>query len=326
MISVVIPTYNRARYLFKAIDSVLAQTYKNYEIIIVDDGSTDNTVEVVQPYLSRIKYIYQDNKGVSSARNTGIRAAKRKWIAFLDSDDEWLPRKLEFQMIDLQQFPDAVMSCTNILFEGVPGTASVDFFKNCLSFDVKQSLFVRESLFKGYACTSTVLAKLETIIDVGLFDEEISIYEDTDLFFRLSTKGGVVVNPKVLAKAFRRNESESINLSAQFLVNKEMNYKSLIKIYRKLSKYDLSTMQHSLVKKQLSSSWFDLGIVYYNNKNHKQARHCFFKSLRAYPTGKNLAKLILGLIGQQGISFIEKNRQQKKGFRRSEYYNNDSAK
>jgi len=93
-ISVVIPTYNYARYVTQAVDSVLAQTYPAGEIVVVDDGSTDNTRERLQPYWARIHYVYQANQGLSAARNAGIRVARGDVIALLDSDDLWHPRKL----------------------------------------------------------------------------------------------------------------------------------------------------------------------------------------------------------------------------------------
>ena len=96
-ISVIIPTYQHADFLGDAIDSVLAQTYKDYELIIVDDGSTDGTREIVAAYGNQIKYIYQDNRGLSAARNTGILASKGEYIGLLDADDVWLPNKLEME-------------------------------------------------------------------------------------------------------------------------------------------------------------------------------------------------------------------------------------
>lgn len=321
-ISVIIPTYNRARYVTEAINSVLAQTYTDYEIIVVDDGSTDSSKDILTPYLDSIKYIYQLNKGVSAARNTAIRAAQGEWIAFLDSDDEWLPRKLELQMRDLQRYPEAVLSCTNILFVGPSGTQSTEFFKTCLDVDLHQPEYITEPLSKSYACTSTVLARRKETFTVGLFDEELSIYEDIDLFFRLSTLGGFVVNPSVLVKAFRRVESAEINLSSQALKDKEKNYASLVKIFNKLLNYKLTTRQRALVVSKLSDSWFDLGIIYHNLKDISQARRCFFASFQANPSGKNLMKLLVGLSGTLGINIIEKKRKANKGFRRSEYYSN----
>ena len=95
--SVIIPTYNRAKLVCEAIESVFNQTFKDFELLIVDDGSTDNTKEVLKPYLSdpRVKYIYQENKKRAVARNNGIRNSKSEWIAFLDSDDLWIEDHLE---------------------------------------------------------------------------------------------------------------------------------------------------------------------------------------------------------------------------------------
>ena len=126
-VSVIIPTYNRSKYVTKAIDSVLAQTYRDFEIIVVDDGSTDNTKEVLKPYTDRIKYLYQENTGVSAARNAGIRAAGGQWIAFLDSDDEWLPEKLSIQMDYLSRHNEIVAFITNVKFI-LPDNKSINLF------------------------------------------------------------------------------------------------------------------------------------------------------------------------------------------------------
>lgn len=110
LVSVIIPTYNRADCICAGIDSVLAQTYKDYEVIVVDDGSTDNTKQVLQPYIdrNRIEYIYQKNAGCAAARNSGIRISRGEWIAFLDSDDRWHPEYLECQMKCLERLSTKV--------------------------------------------------------------------------------------------------------------------------------------------------------------------------------------------------------------------------
>ena len=94
-VTVIIPAYNRRHLISRSLDSVLTQTHPANEIIVVDDGSTDDTKSLVLDRYPGVNYIYQDNRGVSAARNTGIDKAKSEWLAFLDSDDEWLPRKLE---------------------------------------------------------------------------------------------------------------------------------------------------------------------------------------------------------------------------------------
>jgi len=112
LVSVIIPTYNRARMLPKAIDSVLNQFYKNVEIIVIDDGSTDDTKVVLAPYMNNILYVTTDHKGAAHARNTGMRAATGKYIAFLDSDDIYLPHKLAIQVPFIEAHPEIGMVCT----------------------------------------------------------------------------------------------------------------------------------------------------------------------------------------------------------------------
>src|SRR5271166_6410356 len=96
-VSVVIPTYNRSALLPSAVESVLAQTFTDYELIVIDDGSTDDTCERLKPYMGRIRYCYQDNRGASAAQNKGIEIARGTWVSILGSDDLWLPAKLERQ-------------------------------------------------------------------------------------------------------------------------------------------------------------------------------------------------------------------------------------
>ena len=116
-ISVIIPTYNYANYVRDAVESVLNQSYKEFEIIVVDDGSTDGTKKVLEPLKNRIRYIYQENRGLPSAYNTGIKASKGEYIAFLDSDDLWLPEKLKLQKKYFDDNPAVGMViCNGYLF------------------------------------------------------------------------------------------------------------------------------------------------------------------------------------------------------------------
>jgi glycosyltransferase involved in cell wall biosynthesis len=120
-ISVVIPTYNRNFCIGRAIASVLRQTCAATELIVVDDGSTDNTRDLIASYGSAVKYLFQPNAGVSAARNTGVRAARSDWIAFLDSDDEWLADKLRVQCTDLSNHPQAIAHMVDCRMDGLLG-------------------------------------------------------------------------------------------------------------------------------------------------------------------------------------------------------------
>ena len=106
LVSVIIPTYNREKIITRAIDSVFAQTYRDFEIVVLDDGSQDNTKAVAQAYGPKVHYFYQDNKGIAGARNAGMHQTAGDYIAFLDSDDYWLPGKLERQIALFSEHPE----------------------------------------------------------------------------------------------------------------------------------------------------------------------------------------------------------------------------
>ena len=114
-VSAVIPAYNAGKYVGRAIESVLAQTHKADEIIVVNDGSSDDTAEVVERFGGAVRFIRQENAGASVARNTGIEAATSEWIAFLDADDEWLPNKLKLQTEHLERNPKLVWTTGNYI-------------------------------------------------------------------------------------------------------------------------------------------------------------------------------------------------------------------
>lgn len=184
-VSVIIPTYNSGQYIRQAIDSVLAQTYQDFEIIVVDDGSTDNTADLLNPYQDRIRYIYQENKRLSGARNTGIRIAQGEYLAFLDADDIFLPHKLETQVKFFLQNPQIGLvsggwvymdSNSNILREARPWdhTPRLD----------------RQSLL--YICPflpNSVLLRRRWVDLVDGFDESLQHVEDWDLWLRLVSAG-----------------------------------------------------------------------------------------------------------------------------------------
>jgi hypothetical protein len=196
-VSVIIPTYNTAHLISDAIDSVLAQTYRDLEIIVVDDGSTDNTAEVLADYQDRISYIYQENQERSAARNNGIGRAQGEYVAFLDADDYWAPDKLTKQIALLAQRPDLGLVYSQAqTFYGDrkwPRILGTDFSKI-------EELNVFEGLLLGKSIpTLTVVVRTECLQTVGLFDERIIIGEDWDLWLRITLKYAVGYIPQILA-------------------------------------------------------------------------------------------------------------------------------
>ena len=198
-VSVIIPTHNRASLLTRAIYSVLCQTFSDYEIIIVDDCSSDNTQEILSGFanLSIHSFRHEQRRGASAARNTGIAQARGEYIAFLDDDDEWLPTKLEEQVNLLEVsspnvalvygWLDRISDSSGRMKQGPRKTTSGDAFDDLLSLTT-------------IAPTSTLLVRSSAIRDIGGFDESLPRGNDADLISRLSRRYQIAVLPKVVVK------------------------------------------------------------------------------------------------------------------------------
>ena len=225
-ISVIIPAYNVDKYIARAIDSVLAQTRLPDEVIVVDDGSTDNTAGIVKGYGSHIRYIYQQNAGPSTARNTGIKAANSKWIAFLDADDEWLPEKLQLQMELLKQNNELVWVCCNY---------TVHYCKTkrkCICSDPGKI----ENLLKGQkffgSCFEAInhgvslspigmIVQRQVLEEAGLFQDGLNYCEEYDLWWKIGyhwPKVGYINHPLVVCYA-QRPESLTVSTDRVEIMN-----------------------------------------------------------------------------------------------------------
>ena len=195
-VSVIIPTYNRARLLPRCLDSVISQELKPLEIIVVDDGSTDSTRDLVRRDYPGVKLITQDNKGVSAARNAGIGAAAGDWLAFLDSDDAWLPGKLRRQTHSVRETPDINIVHTDEIWirNGVRVNPHLkhrkhggSIFKHCLPLCV--------------ISPSSVMIHRRVFDRAGLFDETLPVCEDYDMWLRICSRMPVAfVNERLITK------------------------------------------------------------------------------------------------------------------------------
>ena len=185
LVSVIIPTYNRADLVAQAVQSVLDQTYEHMETIVVDDGSTDNTPEALKKYQDKINYIYQKRSERSNARNIGFRHSRGNYIAFLDSDDLWLPTKIEKQVQVLNENGDIGLVYTDVQFidtDGNPHPGEI-----CWDAPEREVLYedlMTHNVITG--TTSSVLVRRTCLDKVGLFDEWMNTCEDLDLFRRIA--------------------------------------------------------------------------------------------------------------------------------------------
>jgi glycosyltransferase involved in cell wall biosynthesis len=239
-VSVVIPSYNRYTLLQRAIASVLAQSYSADEIIVVDDGSTDITQEIQNDFPS-IKYIYQDNAGVSAARNTGIAIAKNEWIAFLDSDDEWMESKLQEHYRFHKQHKDIFISYTDEIW--IRDAQELRIPKKFRK--IGQDAFLENLSYCNIAPSSVIIHK--TIFkEFGVFDENLEVCEDYDLWLRIASAKKIALIDKKLIKKYAGHEDQ---LSFKHWGMDRFRVKSLKKLFSKNIVQYHESIQKELEKK-----------------------------------------------------------------------------
>ena len=181
-VSVVIPAHNHARFLPEALASVQQQTWRDFDVLVVDDGSTDNTAAVVAGFAPHVRYLYQQNAGPSSARNTGIRHTRGEYVAFLDADDTWMPEKLALQVAYLDAHPDAGLVFTKVLVMSEGGqplyTYPHRYRYECRAFE--------RLLLWPYGSMNVVMVRRTCFERFGLFDESLPAAEDWDMWLRVA--------------------------------------------------------------------------------------------------------------------------------------------
>jgi glycosyltransferase involved in cell wall biosynthesis len=237
-ISVLIPTYNRKEHLFRAIDSVLAQSVPVDEIVVVDDGSTDGTTEAVRAHYGTSVLVFEQcNAGVSAARNRGLREVHGEWVALLDSDDLWLPTKIERQLAALRVFTGKADVCftnntfggnlelTQTAFEAVGFSGAGDI--GLLEDTIERILAGTEPFY-----TPSFLIRRSLFTKIGGFDEALVLREDTDLFFRLCLQTCFCYVSEPLVE-IDRTPSRELGLCNLYATRDDRKHRSLERLYSK---------------------------------------------------------------------------------------------
>jgi glycosyltransferase involved in cell wall biosynthesis len=236
LVSVVIPTFNRAPLVVKAVESVFAQTHKDYEVVVVDDGSTDNTREVLEPHRQRLRYVYQANRGASAAQNAGIDFAEGEWISILADDDEWHPTKLERQFEALDALGEGFDACfTNCHIIGNPDIQQTAFELVGLAMDPSFGVLddpVRHMLARdAVICVQSLLVRKSLVKELGGFDEAMVVAEDTDFLLRLALKTKFCFVSEPLVRIDR--DPSRVRLMDLFSVHSDKMFSSQEYMYRK---------------------------------------------------------------------------------------------
>jgi glycosyltransferase involved in cell wall biosynthesis len=233
-ISVVIPTFNSEKFVTKTLETVYSQTYNNYEVIVSDDGSSDNTVEVVKEVFD--KYGHRENKilinshgGPGVARNKGIEIASGQWIAFLDSDDQWYQEKLQKVADYINQHKEYNVICHSLLYKDKKKIKHFYYYKN---FNFKIPAFL--SLYRRNALTpSSVIIKKTILVEAGLFNVELPSAQDYELWLRLSLLIETRINyiKDILGISISRENNISANIEERFRCMKKIGEMYSTKLY-----------------------------------------------------------------------------------------------
>lgn len=224
-VSAVIPSYNYGAFVGKAIESVLNQTHPNTECIVVDDGSTDNTREVVAKYGDRVRYIYQKNAGLPEARNTGVRAARGEFVGFLDADDEWESQFVEVALQYFARLPKefGVIACRATQV----GLDSKPLGLKRLLPEIDEEVTLTDLIFRTRFFPSAVVARKSAVVEAGYFDPNY-VSEDRDMWIRISERHRTFIHGQRLVLI----RKHSTNMSKNATSMKEKIKRTIHKAYR----------------------------------------------------------------------------------------------
>lgn len=227
MFSIIIPLYNKEKFIQNTLEKVLEQSFQDFEVIIVDDGSTDGGAEIVKNIQNeRIKYFWQENQGVSSARNKGISLAKNEYICFLDADDEWKPDFLEKMYTLLVKYPEyKVFSAAIEIDMGQKIIPALYTLSNSVAENIYIEDYFRGSMKYSIIFTSCAVFHYSVFQSVGVFDEEMKSGEDTDLWIRIGKHYKIIFLNEILCRYILDNEGLMKNKKYQGIKIKYEKFK-----------------------------------------------------------------------------------------------------
>ena len=272
LFSVIIPTYNRKQFIIEAIDSVLNQTYENWEICIVDDGSTDNTYEEIEYLLKnpKIKYKYQENAGQSVARNNAILLSTGQYVCFLDSDNIWLYNRLEIASCYIENNPHADVIYGDSITIDINGKELTR--KKIQKFSGR---ITHELLKDNFVSMNAALAKRECFEELGMFNEQDRLAEDYELWLRFSTQYSFLYVPEFMAKYRVMDDQLSTDKDKRFFANE-----SIIKKFKKTYPLCLSNFEWN---KGFSAFYVRKSNYERSVKRYKQSLLDVIKAFYHYP-------------------------------------------
>ena len=314
LVSVVIPTYNCAQFLAETLRSILCQNFRDFEIIVVDDGSTDNSEEIVTAIKSdRIRYVKLPNSGgPSRPRNVGIQVAHGKYISLCDSDDVMLPEKLAETVAFLEHQSNLGFVFTNMALCHEDGTRLPGTFLDMHQgfwklekdkvgerwFRIKSQDAYDGLFYENYVGISGVVAPKQVLLAVGGFDESLSPAADWDMFFRISNKYDIGY-VDMIGHLYRQRGS---NLTSKGM---KLTGPDLLRALRKQLEEELSERIHIQARRRIGQVLFDIGHHYQSCGDMKNARHHYQLSLRERFSWRALKGLLISFLGGRVVALLK---------------------
>lgn len=277
LISIIMPAFNSDKYIGDAIESVLQQTYQNFELIVVNDGSVDRTEDILKNYANSIHHIHQSNQGVASARNKGILAARGEYISFLDSDDVWFMNTLKLQYEHLAGNSDIGLVYGEMQLFDHTGTLDKKWSTN-LERKRPEGYIFQDLVLSCLFGLSTVMVRRNVLNDVGLFDKNLPSGEDYDLWLRIAAKYKIGYIPEKLMR-YRQHSGSLTSLKAPLKPWDIKVAEKALKIYQEEAK----KIPHLLLKKSFAERYFHYGYSAFLEGQYAVARYRFIKSISFLP-------------------------------------------
>jgi len=280
-VSVVIPSYNSAHHISETLESVFNQSYRPHEIIVVDDGSTDNTRAVLEKYGDRIIYVYQKNAGEPAARNTGIRRASGEFIAFLDADDLWLPNKLTLQMDYFGKHPEVDLVYTDMKQFNENGIVH-ESIKEWLKMSPPSGYVFPQLFAETLFGSGTVVFRKSCVEKAGFFDETFFVGSDYEMWLRMARhfQFGYVDVPLMMYRHHANMATRGLGRSLQNGVPWEGKViHKILALYPEAEK----ELGRSAVRRRRARPYLYLGIGLLERGEHAEARKLLSQSLRIWP-------------------------------------------
>lgn len=274
-VSVILPCYNGSRWIKSAIESVLAQTYPDFELIVVDDGSTDNSKEILASYLydRRFRYLHQENKGFSAAINRGIKESSGNLIGFIGQDDLCMPNKLELQLRYLRENTSVDLVHSNYcVIDSEDKLVKLRYIR--IPEATSKKKLVKEMFLKNFIGHETVLVKKKCFDDVGLFDEKMVGCSDHDMWMRIIDHFNIGYIDTILVKK-REHEGQLSQLRIDAMIKDEF-----LLVQKAINRHPFLKM---VVGKKLSHLYYWWGLVLLKKGNKKKAKEKFLKSIKCQP-------------------------------------------